>query len=138
MSEGNDLANRLAQDFYTEHMSRIREGMLARRGGSTDALDVECDVEIDAYDLDGVSRDQLLSMLDKALEEVPAVHRDTVSYHFSTYYEYGETYPQAFLRYTRPETAEETAERLAAFAAVSERQEEAARADYERLKAQFG
>jgi len=122
------------QETYYEG---LREQQLAAGGNSPDPIAVECVEQLDPYQMDGISRDDLVALIDEGLAKIPEASRANAEFHFTTRNSYGDHYPDAFIEYTRPETPDETAERLAAYKAVHARREEADHQLYEALKAKF-
>lgn len=78
-----------------------------------------------------------IAWLQDFLDQVPKKFQRTAEVSFGTRYEYGESYTDLEIKYTRPETDEEWATRREELDERIRRQEQRARADYERLKKAF-
>lgn len=74
----------------------------------------------------------------RKLDEIPKGSRRSAKIEIGSAGGYdGDHNPEIEITYTRPETAEEVAERVAAYAAKVQRANDFKRAEYERLKAEF-
>lgn len=91
------------------------------------------------YDGGGPPEDAagFIAFLQARLDEIPDEFRPTAKIELGTNSSFGDYYGSLEMTYTRPETADEIAERLARHADTKARKDAADRAQFEALKAKF-